>query len=116
MDPSRPINGNGMADATVPGSSHDPAAGTVPPPSPHSAVENTPIQQKTGWDIIEELVQCVKTAFPLLILSLETMTDQFHTRFKNSAEEDGYRMSGILITDMAQVIVLSYISFCSVIH
>jgi len=51
-------------------------------------------------------MQILKTAFPLLILSLETIVDQITSRFKSTAEEEIYRLVCMLLQDaMTQYIV-----------
>lgn len=52
---------------------------------------------------LEEVVQILKTAFPLLILSMETVVDQFHAKFKLSPEEETYRHIGLFLADAMQV-------------
>ena len=57
----------------------------------------------SAWDHVEDIVQLLKTAFPLLILSLETMLDQMLQRFKPSPEEECYRHVSMLLQDASQV-------------
>ncbi|KAJ7498882.1 hypothetical protein FB451DRAFT_1427318, partial [Mycena latifolia] len=57
-------------------------------------------------DYVEEVVQLLKTAFPLLVLSLETIVDQVAGKFKSSSEEDTYRHLCMLISDALQNYVL----------
>ncbi|KAF9075762.1 FAT domain-containing protein [Rhodocollybia butyracea] len=54
------------------------------------------------WDCVEELVQNLKTSFPLLILNLETLVDQIINRFKPTHEEDIYRHICMLLQDALQ--------------
>jgi transformation/transcription domain-associated protein len=54
-------------------------------------------------DLVDEVLQVLKTTFPLLILSLETMVDQIHQKFKPPAEEDIYRHICLLLSDAIQV-------------
>jgi transformation/transcription domain-associated protein len=58
---------------------------------------------RQAWDYVEEIVQILKTAFPLLVLSLETIVDQLLKRFKPPQEEDVYRNICLLMTDGLQV-------------
>jgi len=60
-----------------------------------------PIRQ--SWEYVEEVVQILKTAFPLLILSMETMVDQINQRFKATPEEEIYRLTCMLLQDAMQV-------------
>jgi transformation/transcription domain-associated protein len=55
------------------------------------------------WEYIDEVVQILKTASPLLILSMETMVDQINQRFKSTSEEEIYRLIGMLLQDALQV-------------
>ncbi|KAJ7276442.1 hypothetical protein B0H12DRAFT_1227571 [Mycena haematopus] len=61
---------------------------------------------RQAWDYVEEVVQLLKTAFPLLVLSLETIVDQVAGKFKSSSEEDTYRHLCMLISDALQNYVL----------
>ncbi|KAF7355349.1 hypothetical protein MSAN_01451500 [Mycena sanguinolenta] len=61
---------------------------------------------RQAWDYVEEVVQLLKTAFPLLVLSLETIVDQVAGKFKSSSEEDTYRHICMLISDGLQNYVL----------
>ncbi|KAB8360902.1 hypothetical protein FH972_024635 [Carpinus fangiana] len=62
-------------------------------------------QPKKPWDQIEEIVSVLKTAFPLLALSMETMVDRIAHSFKCPPDEDAYRLIVALIND-----AFSYIS------
>lgn len=70
---------------------------------PNGSSQTSEPASRASWDYMEEIVAMVKTTFPLLILSLETMVDQFTSRFKPSPEEDAYRMAGILLQEISQV-------------
>ncbi|TIC01039.1 hypothetical protein E3Q17_01964 [Wallemia mellicola] len=54
---------------------------------------------KNPWDWVDEVLSILKTAYPLLTLSLETMVDQISARFKSTPEEDGYRFVNALLSD-----------------
>lgn len=47
----------------------------------------------------------LKTAFPLLILSMETTVDQISHRFKATQEEEIYRLICMLLQDAMQVML-----------
>lgn len=51
------------------------------------------------WDYIEEIMAVLKTAFPLLALSMEMIVDQISSRFKPTPDEDIYRLISALLTD-----------------
>lgn len=61
-------------------------------------------QSKTGgslqpWEYTEEIMGVLKTAYPLLALSLETLIDQMNHRFKSPPDEDAYRLIVALLND-----------------
>ncbi|THZ79830.1 hypothetical protein D6C85_00283 [Aureobasidium pullulans] len=58
-----------------------------------------PAKPKKPWDHTEELTQTLKTAFPLLALSMETMVDQVQKYFKCTLDEDAYRLIVALLND-----------------
>jgi transformation/transcription domain-associated protein len=72
-------------------------------PNGQGVVDNAATQHRQPWENVDEILQALKTAFPLLILSLETMVDQIQHKFKLSPEEDIYRNVCMLIQDAAQV-------------
>ncbi|ONH65284.1 Transcription-associated protein 1 [Cyberlindnera fabianii] len=51
------------------------------------------------WEYIEEIMGILKTAYPLLALSLESLVDQISHRFKTSLDEDAYRLILALTND-----------------
>ncbi|KAH9045426.1 hypothetical protein EDB85DRAFT_2130014 [Lactarius pseudohatsudake] len=55
-----------------------------------------------SWEYVEEVVNMLKTAFPLLILSMETTVDQISHRFKATQEEEIYRLICMLLQDAMQ--------------
>ncbi|THH28945.1 hypothetical protein EUX98_g5232 [Antrodiella citrinella] len=59
-----------------------------------------PIRQ--SWDYVEEVVQILKTAFPLLIMSMETIVEQITSRLKPQVDEDIYRLMCMLLQDALQ--------------
>jgi len=60
---------------------------------------------KKPWEHSEEITQVLKTAFPLLALTMETMVDQIAKNFKCPPDEDAYRLIVALLNDG-----LSYVS------
>ncbi|KAJ6438408.1 spo12 family domain-containing protein [Purpureocillium lavendulum] len=62
-------------------------------------------QKKPPWDLTEEIMAVLKTAFPLLALSMETMVDQIQKHFKCPPDEDAYRLIVALLND-----ALTYVS------
>ncbi|KAJ3029169.1 UNVERIFIED_CONTAM: hypothetical protein HDU68_012852 [Siphonaria sp. JEL0065] len=78
-------------------SQQPPAAPTLPP-----AASTLPQVRKQPWEYVEEIMALLKTAFPLLTLSLETMVDQINQRLKPSSDEDIYRLVNALLSDGIQ--------------
>ncbi|EON62943.1 hypothetical protein W97_02169 [Coniosporium apollinis CBS 100218] len=54
---------------------------------------------KKPWEYFEELNAALKTAFPLLALSMETMVDQIQKQSARSPDEDTYRLIVLLFGD-----------------
>ncbi|RPB12496.1 hypothetical protein P167DRAFT_506485 [Morchella conica CCBAS932] len=65
-------------------------------PSPQPQVKRLP------WEYAEEIMSVLKTAFPLLALSMETMGDQIQKFFKCPPDEDAYRLIVALLNDGLQ--------------
>ncbi|KAI9104837.1 hypothetical protein DFS34DRAFT_691063 [Phlyctochytrium arcticum] len=60
-------------------------------------------RRATPWEHLEEVNAVVKTAFPLLALSMETMLDQIMQRLKPTTDEDIYRLIVALLNDGVQM-------------
>lgn len=56
-------------------------------------------QKKPPWEHTEEILAVLKTAFPLLALSMESMVDQIGKYFKCPPDEDAYRLITALLND-----------------
>ncbi|KAI4202027.1 MAG: hypothetical protein LQ346_002049 [Caloplaca aetnensis] len=54
---------------------------------------------KKPWEYSDEIMSVVKTTFPLLALSMETMVDQIAKHFKCPPDEDAYRLIVALLND-----------------
>ncbi|KAF2279856.1 uncharacterized protein EI97DRAFT_463935 [Westerdykella ornata] len=81
-------DGPAPASASAPAATGAEATPAPPPPPP-----------KRPWDHVEEIAQILKTAFPLLALSIETMLDQVQRNFKCQPDEDAYRLIVALLND-----------------
>lgn len=57
---------------------------------------------RRSWEYVEEIMGILKTAYPLLALSLESLVDQINQRFKCTADEDAYRLGIALLNDGVQ--------------
>lgn len=64
-----------------------------------SAPMSEPQTPKKPWEYSEEIMSVVKTTFPLLALSMETMVDQIAKHFKCPPDEDAYRLIVALLND-----------------
>ncbi len=53
------------------------------------------------WEYVDEILNILKTAFPLLTLTMENIAEQIQQRFKPTNEEDIYRLSPMLLLNDA---------------
>ena len=88
--------------ATPASDSHPSGAASLALPSTAGVADGAPYPRQ-AWEHVDEILQTLKTTFPLLILSLETMVDQIQHKFKPSPEEDVYRTICMLISEATQV-------------
>ena len=58
-----------------------------------------PQMPRQPWELVEEVLNILKTAFPLLALSMEKMVDQIQSRAKPPSDEDIYRFFAALLVD-----------------
>ena len=103
--PMRDANDSESTPSAVPSAapdSHPSGVASLALPSNVSVPEGTPYPRQ-AWEHVDEILQTLKTTFPLLILSLETMVDQIQHRFKPSPEEEVYRTICMLISHAIQV-------------
>lgn len=107
----RDVNDSSSADAnsTKPSLPQAPEAGQADRPTqstasanPHTATDGSTQYQRQAWEHVDEVLQVLKTSFPLLMLSLETMIDQIQHKFKQTPEEDVYRIICMLLQDAVQ--------------
>lgn len=94
----RAANADGNGDVAMADGTAEVAA--LPP------IPEMPAAPRIAYEHVEEIMQVLKTAFPLLILSLETMVDQIQHKFKQSPEEDVYRNISLLMQDAIQSFVI----------
>lgn len=94
---SRPVTANGDAGNGTPG------VKTEGQDQANANAQKTEVDEtlkiKRPWEHTEELTQTLKTAFPLLALSMETMVDQVQKYFKCTPDEDAYRLIVALLND-----------------
>ncbi|GME78241.1 unnamed protein product [Ambrosiozyma monospora] len=92
---SSPASGNGNVQLQ----------GSVPPTpnmgnaAPGGAVSVT---SRQPWQHVDEIMGILKTAYPLLALSLESLVDQISQRFKSNHDGDAYRLVVALYNDGVQ--------------
>jgi len=67
--------------------------GSVPPSAPAPPVIKLPL------DMVDEIINQLKTSFPLLALMMEKMVDHISIRAKPNSEEDIYRFFAALLND-----------------
>ncbi|KAI1129443.1 FAT domain-containing protein [Nemania abortiva] len=84
------VNGAGVAPA---------ANGEQQSQSTKDGATSAAGQKKPPWELTEEIMSVLKTAFPLLALSMETMVDQIQKFFKCPPDEDAYRLIVALLND-----------------
>lgn len=70
--------------------------------SQSSSMPNTGKTSHQAWEHVDEIMGILKTAYPLLALSLESLVDQINQRFKCTADEDAYRLGVALLNDGVQ--------------
>ncbi|OWB72805.1 hypothetical protein B5S31_g2527 [[Candida] boidinii] len=63
---------------------------------------NVPISQRQPWQHVEEIMGILKTAYPLLSFSLESLVDHISQRFKCDPDSDAYRLVVALYNDGVQ--------------
>ncbi|TPX10443.1 uncharacterized protein E0L32_008662 [Thyridium curvatum] len=115
---SRPATANGETPQPVKTEGTDqpatPAAAPAAPAAPAASAaapvangntqgqgneQNGTAQKKPPWELTEEIMSVLKSAFPLLALSMETMVDQIQKHFKCPPDEDAYRLIVALLND-----------------
>ncbi|KAI9891244.1 MAG: hypothetical protein M1814_002934 [Vezdaea aestivalis] len=75
------------------------ANGQAPSLTGDSAKSGSTPTRKHPWEYTEEIMAVLKTAYPLLSLSMETMVDQIQKHFKCPPDEDAYRLIVALLND-----------------
>ena len=80
-------------------------ADTGVPLPPNLDGSSTPANHppKHAWEHVDDVVAILKTAYPLLTLTLETMVDQINQRFRATSEEEIYRYTFMLLQDGVSV-------------
>ncbi|PSR77484.1 hypothetical protein BD289DRAFT_398006 [Coniella lustricola] len=99
-----PTSAPAPAPAPAPSATPGPPAAANAAATPAAPPESQPAvpeagQKKFPWELTEEIMSQLKTAFPLLALSMETMVDQISKHFKCPPDEDAYRLIVALLND-----------------
>ncbi|CEH17271.1 Histone acetyltransferase SAGA, TRRAP/TRA1 component, PI-3 kinase superfamily [Ceraceosorus bombacis] len=113
--PSHPVGGSDASTTSKQPSANDgPSSSSAQSPNGHGsppgpqnglASSGTPgagAAARQPWDYIDEILQILKTGFPLLALTLENTAEQIGQRFKPGTEEDIYRLINALLNDALQ--------------
>ena len=66
---------------------------------PRSGCSTELDKPKKPWAYMDEVLAALKTAFPLLALSMEFMVDQINKHFKCHPDEDAHRLIVALLND-----------------
>ncbi|KAL8351867.1 hypothetical protein RB601_002265 [Gaeumannomyces tritici] len=96
---STPAPPNAAAAATAASASAATPTAANGAPAPSDQQQTGGGQKRPPWELTEEIMSVLKTAFPLLALSMETMVDQIHKNFKCPPDEDAYRLIVALLND-----------------
>ena len=104
-NPSANVSGNDGDTEMVPPSGSIGNGPKGPQSNPVNQQHQLPPQaiSRHPWDFIEEITSILKTAFPMLALTMETMGDQVVQRFKPAHDEESRRILGALCNDAVQV-------------
>ena len=70
--------------------------------NPQQISISVPLSVRQPLEHVEEIMAILKTAYPLLALSLESLVDQINQRFKCTPDEDAYRLGVALLNDGVQ--------------
>ncbi|KAF2816578.1 uncharacterized protein BDZ99DRAFT_543201 [Mytilinidion resinicola] len=100
---NRPGTANGDSKPAITNGSANGANGASSEGNEQSTPSGTPavqaVEKKKPWDHVDDISAALKTAFPLLALSMETMLDQIQKNFKCPQDEDAYRLIVALLND-----------------
>lgn len=101
---SRPGTANTMENGVAKVEGHDASGSATAANGQVQNGEQKP-QKKPPWELTDEIMSVLKSAFPLLALSMETMVDQIQKHFKCPPDEDAFRLIVALLND-----ALAYVS------
>lgn len=92
------------AEQATPANATDEAkAAEQPPPSSQPSAQPSFQLPRQPQEYVDDTLNILKTAFPLLALSMEKMVDHINVRSRAPPEEDVYRFFSALLTDALSV-------------
>ncbi|KAL8682682.1 MAG: hypothetical protein Q9186_001278 [Xanthomendoza sp. 1 TL-2023] len=94
-----PASGQANGQTNGQGEGNDGVKAEATSDSQPAAQDSEQQAPKKPWEYSEEITSVVKTTFPLLALSMETMVDQIQKHFKCPPDEDAYRLIVALLND-----------------
>ncbi|KAK6354722.1 hypothetical protein TWF696_003861 [Orbilia brochopaga] len=100
VSPPRPDSSTGARPETPSQPNGVVNSGNASSPAPASPAA----PKRNPWEHADEIMSVLKSAFPLLALSMETMGDQIHKYFKCPPDEDAYRLIVALLNDGLQFV------------
>lgn len=103
VPPSTNANSTVANNSSTPAGSPPIAGSPIPTTTPTTIVSsNSAFNSPKPWVYIDEIMGILKTAYPLLALSLESLVDQINQRFKSNSDGDAYRLVVALYNDGVQ--------------
>lgn len=78
---------------------------------PNKSLDETTTKAPTPTHPYDEIMSMLKTGYPLLALSMETMVDQIQLKFKPQPDEEMYRLVVALYNEGVQVLFLTVLIY-----
>lgn len=75
-----------------------------------SATQSSQQVPRKPWEYVEEILRTLRTAYPLLVVSMEGIVDSINTRFKCPWDEDSYRLIVALLNDGISVSSITFLA------
>lgn len=99
------LKGGGALEDSAPSpvpSRDNSVSGSIATTTGQTAISGSGATTREPWEHVEEIMSILKTAYPLLALSMESMVDQLLGRLKPTVEEDVCRVLAALLVDSQQ--------------
>jgi transformation/transcription domain-associated protein len=110
MTDGEKATGSDSKDETHPSQTLSVPASSQPPPATEdvnqlslASVQPTATAPRQPWELVDEIMNNMKSSFPLLSLTMEKMVDQITMRAKPASDEDIYRFFAALLADAMHV-------------